>query len=150
GLSVARGKWIGIVDADDWIAPQRFQRLIEEAERLQADVIADDLFIVPGTRMEPAARLMTGEPRGARLVPPTHLVARDPPELLGYGLLKPMIRRDALRETGLLYHPPLRRYEDFLFAMEMAAKGLKFALLNDPLYSYRIRAGSLTKEDPRR
>jgi glycosyltransferase involved in cell wall biosynthesis len=150
GLDVARGDWIGIVDADDWIAPQRFQRLMNEAERLGADVIADDLFIVPGLRDEPSARLMTGEPKGARIVAASHIVTHDPPELMGYGLLKPLIRRAALKETGLSYHPELRRYEDFLFVMEMAAKGLHFSLLNEPLYSYRIRAGSLTKEDPRR
>jgi succinoglycan biosynthesis protein ExoO len=149
GLDVARGQWIGIVDADDWIAPQRFARMMHEAEQLNADVIADDLFIVPGLRNEPSARLMADEPKGARLIPARHLVMRDPPELLGYGLLKPLIRRAALQKTALRYHRALRRYEDFLFMMELAAKGLRFALLNEPLYSYRLRAGSLTREDPR-
>jgi succinoglycan biosynthesis protein ExoO len=150
GLEIARGQWIGVVDADDWISPQRFARLIQEAEHLGADVLCDDLFIVPDPRPEPSARLMCKEPAGARLVPASHIVLRDPPELLGYGLLKPLFRRAALERTGLTYRPELKRYEDFLFLMELAAKGLSFALLSEPLYSYRIRAGSLTKDDPRR
>ena len=150
GLAAARGQWIGVVDADDWVAPQRFARMMQEAERLEADILADDLFLVPDGRDTPSARLMCEEPQGARIVPASHIVTRDPPEILGYGLLKPIFRKSALDRAGISYRAELRRYEDFLFLMELAAKGLRIALLAEPLYSYRLRAGSLTKDDPRR
>ena len=31
GISMAKGKWIGFVDSDDWIEPQMYERLYEAA-----------------------------------------------------------------------------------------------------------------------
>ncbi|MBK8018950.1 MAG: glycosyltransferase [Betaproteobacteria bacterium] len=44
--SDARGKWIAVLDGDDWFSPTRLERLLREADRTSADVIADDLFII--------------------------------------------------------------------------------------------------------
>lgn len=38
GLSKATGKYIGFVDGDDLIEPQMYQRLLENAEKLNADI----------------------------------------------------------------------------------------------------------------
>jgi hypothetical protein len=122
---------------------------VGDARALEADWIADDQYLIRDGANDPAARLMHAEPETARLVEPAHIIRRDPPDFMGYGLLKPVIRRAFLQRTGLLYRRDLKRYEDFLFLVELAARGARFALLGEPLYSYRMRAGSLTKLDPR-
>jgi succinoglycan biosynthesis protein ExoO len=149
-LALAKGTWIAIVDADDRILPARLTRLIDEAEALGADWIADDQYLLRDGARDPIARLMTAEAPGARLVEADHLVHRDPPDFMGYGLLKPVIRRAFLERSGVTYRADLKRYEDFFFLMELAARGARLALLDEPLYVYRLRAGSLTKIDPRR
>jgi len=35
GISMAKGKWIGFVDSDDWIEPQMYERLYEQQQRFQ-------------------------------------------------------------------------------------------------------------------
>ena len=35
GISMAKGKWIGFVDSDDWIEPQMYERLYEAVQALQ-------------------------------------------------------------------------------------------------------------------
>lgn len=39
GLKAARGKFIGFVDADDWVDSRMFETLYSEAQRLNADII---------------------------------------------------------------------------------------------------------------
>ena len=43
-LDLASGEWIAIVDSDDLLHPQRLERLLRAADRLEADIIADDLM----------------------------------------------------------------------------------------------------------
>lgn len=38
GLSIATGKWIGWVDPDDWIEIDMFEYLLENAQKVQADI----------------------------------------------------------------------------------------------------------------
>lgn len=42
GIAVASGQYIGFVDADDWIAPEMFHRLLDQAKRTDADVVMCD------------------------------------------------------------------------------------------------------------
>jgi hypothetical protein len=88
-----------------------------------------------------------GEPEGSRLIDVAHLVARDRPDYLNYGLLKPLIRRAFLRAHGIRYRLGTEGYEDFLFTLDCAAHGATFALLNEPLYNYTLRPQSLSSID---
>ena len=36
GIDVARGRWIGFVDSDDWVAPDMYEKLIKKAEQTGA------------------------------------------------------------------------------------------------------------------
>jgi glycosyltransferase involved in cell wall biosynthesis len=148
GLTAARGRWIALLDADDWIAPERLSRLVAAGEALGADWIADDLYIVRESEEAPCARILAREPQGARLIDGAHLVLRDVPEHLGYSLLKPMIRRAFLERHALRYRRGLRHSEDFLFTIDCVAAGAKLALLNEARYFYRLRAGQITALDP--
>lgn len=146
-LNVAQGEWLAMVDGDDWIEPERIERMIAAAERLGADWLADDLYFVQDLAPDPIARLLIDEPKGARRVNAAHLIGRDVPGHHGYGLLKPVIRRAFVEDHGLRYRPDLRHHGDFFFLVDCAAHGAKLALLNEPRYWYRKREGQLTDAD---
>lgn len=148
GLAEARGRWIALVDSDDWIAPGRLERLVRLGEAQPADWIADDCWIEPEAGGGPRRRLLAGEPPGCHAVPAAHLVRMDPPERMGYGLLKPMIRRSFLETHGIRYRSAFDRVEDFVLTVDCAAAGARFFLLNEPLYHYRLRQGSITRMAP--
>jgi glycosyltransferase involved in cell wall biosynthesis len=40
-LDAAQGEWIAIVDADDWIAPERLEKLVRFAEAQGVEMVAD-------------------------------------------------------------------------------------------------------------
>lgn len=46
GIAIALGKYIGFVDSDDWIEPDMFERLLQEAENTGADVVMCDATTV--------------------------------------------------------------------------------------------------------
>ena len=46
GIAAAVGEYIGFVDSDDWIEPDMFERLVNEAERTGSDVVMCDATTV--------------------------------------------------------------------------------------------------------
>ena len=49
GLDAARGKYIGIVESDDWIDPDMYETLVTIAEKNDLDVVKSDYFIYTTT-----------------------------------------------------------------------------------------------------
>jgi glycosyltransferase involved in cell wall biosynthesis len=46
GIDNAKGKWIGFIDSDDWIAPDMYEKLIGRANVTGADVVGCDYNLV--------------------------------------------------------------------------------------------------------
>ena len=46
GLTYARGEWIGFIDADDWIVPDYYERMLRLAEETGADMVGCDYSLV--------------------------------------------------------------------------------------------------------
>jgi succinoglycan biosynthesis protein ExoO len=142
-LAKATGDWIAIVDSDDIIHPERFERLLHTALALTSDMIADDIIFFGDDPIErnktllqdfhlthplqiDAVTLVTGGLQGNKTAP------------LGY--LKPMIRRSAL--AGLRFDESLLIDEDHAFYLSLVLSGAVFTLVPDGMYLYRRHAAS--------
>lgn len=44
GISVARGEFIGIIESDDWIEPDMYEKLLHEAEQTDSDITKCSFF----------------------------------------------------------------------------------------------------------
>jgi succinoglycan biosynthesis protein ExoO len=44
GLAASRGRWAAILDSDDFMHPDRLERLVAEMQRTGAELCADDLI----------------------------------------------------------------------------------------------------------
>jgi succinoglycan biosynthesis protein ExoO len=141
-LGLACGRWIAVLDADDRMEPERLARLVATAERVGADWLADDQWIEAEGTGWPPARLLFEEPAGASPLDIVRFLDRDPPEAIGYGTLKPLVRRAFLCAHGIRWRPEAGRSDDFAFTLECLAAGASARLLNEPLYRYRLRPSS--------
>ncbi|WP_198007043.1 glycosyltransferase family 2 protein [Roseobacter sp. CCS2] len=141
-LDVAKGEWVAIVDSDDIIHPQRFERMLSAARALQTEAIADDLTYLIDDTVHPNMTLL-GD---VRFVNPQTLTAQNflstTPRAPELGYLKPMFRADAL--NGLRYREDIRIGEDNDFYIRFLLNGGQMHLLPESYYLYRRHAQSLS------
>jgi succinoglycan biosynthesis protein ExoO len=45
-LEMAQGEWIAILDSDDWMAPERLERMVQVGRAENADLIVDDPYLI--------------------------------------------------------------------------------------------------------
>lgn len=142
-LAAARGRWIAIVDNDDFIHPERIERLVRAAETDGADIVADDLlvFYQDGSRA-PHAHLRGALARGPRWISAAQY-ERSNRLLSGrraLGYLKPMFRR----ALGPHYNETLRIAEDSDLVLRLLVNGARMRVYPDLGYFYRKHSGSIS------
>ena len=141
-LHVARGEWIAIVDSDDLVHPQRFERLLATARDLDADAIADDLLFFSDTPSDAKTLLGNHANKAPLLVSPEHFVRSAMSDLPSLGYLKPLFRRSALGR--ITYDESVRIGEDYDFVLRFLLQGNRFYVVPEPLYLYRRHDGSVS------
>jgi len=139
-LARARGKWIAVVDNDDFIHPERLERLIAAAEADGADIAADDLLtFYDSIERAPHAHLRLTAP--AWITPPAYERSNrllGPGPALGY--LKPIFRR----ALNAQYDETLRIGEDSELVLRLMIGGAKLRLYPQLGYFYRKHDASIS------
>lgn len=141
GIAAAKGEWIAPLDADDYYVPGRLATLVALAHRCRADLMADNQVLMRGWAGDERSFLLPEV--GAkvhRIVLDEWLLHNLPGHGYGYGLLKPIMRREFLRRHQLRY-PDLRFGEDFVFYSQCILRGARFFVHHEPLYGYRSYNG---------
>ncbi|MEL6493918.1 MAG: glycosyltransferase family 2 protein [Cyanobacteria bacterium J06623_7] len=150
-IAAARGKWIAVLDSDDWYAPQRLEVLVNMAERKQVDFIADDSYLIEeGTQTpwstiirESGIKVSTIQQFDCADFIMTDIEGRPG---LRLGFTKPLFKRQFLVEHQIKYQN-IRVTQDFWFDIQCFMHGAKFCLVPEPYYFYRARPGSLVSSD---
>ena len=144
-LAQARGAWIAVMDSDDLMETDRFERLIAAAQDEDADIVADDLVVFEDGGSRPSERLLTGawasNPRwidAADYVARNRFYGRGP----NLGFLKPLIRAAAFPIHLLRYDESLRIGEDYDLVLRLLLAGGQMRIYPLPLYRYRKHANS--------
>lgn len=143
-ISMACGKWVAMLDADDAWEPQRLQRLLTAIGNRENRMVFDDLVTCHDTnqglvhwaplRGKFAFGAATGEPRD---VPLEDFIRAD------RLLIKPLIPLDFIRKHHVL-HSDRKFGADSEFFLRLAFLGLQLTYLPEPLYLYRVTQGSAT------
>ena len=143
GLDRASGRWVGFVDGDDFVEPTMFERLVEAAERSDADLaMCEYQEVVDGTdeRRDPA-----DAHRWATLTEPSYLLdVQTRKQLLRFIAVpwRKLYRRSLLEDNGLRFPVGDGFYEDnpFHWFVVLAARSL--AVVPEVLCYHRVgRAG---------
>jgi GT2 family glycosyltransferase len=152
----AKGDWLAVLDADDAFAETRLETLISAAEASSADMVADNMLYVDSGIVP-----QDGPCAGFGTVTRTAFDAASAPRLVGkadlvahagsygsfdYGILKPVIRAEFVRQHGLRYDETSRLAEDFTYMLRFVVAGGRALLLPAPLYYWTLPFGTLSRE----
>lgn len=137
GLEQARGRYIAYVDADDLLHPTFLHTLVAEAEATQADVVVCSAHVFgDGTPCDFPAD--SASP--ARSLDGTQALAA----LLTGDIITNVWNRLYRKETlGELRFTPGIFHEDLEYSVRLFPQAKKVQVLNQALYGYRKRAGSI-------
>ena len=145
-ITLARGRWVAVLDADDWYHTERLASLIAEGERLGADMISDNQFFYDAS----AARVVgTAWPEAQSVWPldlDDYLWGSSAFESFNLGMLKPVIRLDFMRRTSLGYEVQARHGQDFFHLLQFYLSGGRGAVCDRPLYFYTQPYGQVSRQ----
>lgn len=142
-LAIARGRWIAVVDSDDYVHPERFARLLGAGEADGADIVVDDLLTFYQDRARaPHPHLRGDAARRAQWISPSAYESSNrllgPGPALGY--LKPAWRR----ALAARYNESLRIGEDSELVLRMLIGGARMRLYPELGYFYRKHDASIS------
>jgi succinoglycan biosynthesis protein ExoO len=150
-LRAAKGEWIAVLDSDDWYAPERLSKLVSLANETNADMIADDLYLIKDGASSPWSTLIQQSGEDIEKILQIDTVFFVKTDVYGQpglhlGLSKPLFKREFLLQHTIEYDETLRIAEDFWFDLKCLIKGARFFLVPKPYYFYRSRPGSLVHQ----
>ncbi len=152
-IRVAKGDWLALLDADDWFAPDRLEKLLQvQHVRPNADMIADDVYYIKEYAVSPWSTLLLESKErisGIKKIDPIYFVDKDIPIAGGLylGLTKPLVKRKFLVENDIEYDESIRLSQDFWFYLNCLVHGANFFFVPQPYYFYRSHNGSLVTID---
>lgn len=120
GMKMAKGKYLGFADSDDWVSPDMFRLMYEKAEAEGADLTVCDI----------EERYDNGGSRRINMSQYERLIKIDT------AVWDKLIRRDLAE--GVYFPENKIWYEDLAFVIKIALKSKKQARLSEPLYFYRV------------
>ncbi len=139
GIRSAKGDWIGFIDADDWITPDFYERLIGKAEETGADCVGCDYSLCYGHTMK------GGEVIDRNSRPDQVGILGDEQKrsmiLNGGSLCVKIFRRSMILDNELFF-PEDIFYEDNAMSNSYLLLNKHYEYISEPLYYYYQHSSS--------
>lgn len=132
-LKIATGDWIGFIDADDWIVPDYYERMIGKAESTGADMVGCDYCLVHEHTYEVGNEIVhnSSDDQVGEL---TH-EAKASFIMEGGSLCVKIFRRETILENEIWF-PEDIFYEDNAVSNSYLLSAKHFEYIKEPLYYY--------------
>lgn len=148
GIDIARGKYIGFVDGDDWVEPTMFEKLYENAEKNNTDVTCCAAILYNELMQECDFK---NAYYNMSLMPPdldNRVFSHEDTKSLLTGCINVAlwnkIYRLAFMNENKIRFPEYFIYEDMPFFYEVWFKAKRITLIRDFCYYYRINRNGST------
>jgi len=144
-LAESTGRWVAVLDADDWYADGRLSALLEAGERHGVQLVADNQYLYDEAADQVVCTAFPVTSGDRRLNKVTFAAGCDPYADFDLGMLKPIVRRDFVQQANVVYRENARLSEDFLYLLEFLAAGGEGYLMSQPMYYWRQAFGAISR-----
>lgn len=145
-IGLARGRWLAVLDADDWYHTDRLRLLVEMGEHFGADMVADNQFLYDALAGKVVS---TAWPENSAMWPlgfDDYLTGADAYETFNLGMLKPVMKLDFMHRVGLTYEEKARHGQDFFHLLQFYLSGGKAVVCDRALYFYTQPFGRISRK----
>lgn len=150
GIKLARGRYVGFVDSDDWIETTMYETMYNVAEKDDADIVfcnciqnEKDYFFSP--EMDSGLYLRNDIERKILTKTLAYINEKGERRAIRWSNCLRLYKRDLI-STSLSYNPEIRRCEDLVLTYEAILKANSFVYLGDQyLYHNRVVQNSKSR-----
>lgn len=142
GLGYATGKYVGFVDADDWVLPQMYEEMYQKAEETDCELVTSYLSkaSVPRGRFQGEDKdLVFQVDEGQR----RELLVKGMTAFVTINVWSKLFLRKFLEEHSLRFGEGYA-FEDTYFSNMTAFYVKRFCVMQAEYYHYTVRQGSVT------
>ncbi len=133
GIRKAQGNYILCLDADDELVPDAIQKLIESAKNHNAQWVISDIYRIENNVTEiQKANLPSQNPLMDRTTHKSYFQSH-------------FYSKKCLQNIGM-YDETQKYYEDWELYFRLLEAGVHYSYVAEPLYIYKIRRDSITKQ----
>ena len=133
GLDIAKGRYIGFVDSDDYIEPDMYEKMVDAAEKNNCDIVQCAFY--SGDIDKSSKECEEGGTYGRRQALINSL------KTAGGTIWNKLFSSDVL--SGVRFREGLKMGEDRLFSIDSFLKCEKLVVIEDVLYHYVLREDSV-------
>jgi len=139
GMKKASGKYIGIVESDDWIAPKMFETLYKMSERYNLDVARSEFFSLDATSLKNTKHYTYWVPHDRTICPlREQSVFKQQPSIWANLYLRSFLEDNKIN----LLETPGASYQDTSFSFKVYACANRFRMTSEAFYHYRVGGNS--------
>jgi succinoglycan biosynthesis protein ExoO len=146
-FEVAQGEWIAIMDSDDWMHPHRLKKLLNSAKEKHADIVVDDLYVFSDSEEFTPHCYLGDAYDSPHWVSPMEFIRSNSFSINngpGYGVLKPLIRREIIQKYDIQYDESLKNSEDYDLVLKLMLAGANYLIIPYLGYYYRKHHASIS------
>lgn len=140
GINMAKGEYVGIIESDDFIEPDMYQLLYEDAKKLNTDVTKGLFYYYNPTLPDDRKNVIWKNPSGIdlRFAPDGAFKAYEWPQIIGFhsSIWSSIYRADFVKKI-CIPETAGASYQDFPFMMEVMTKAERISVVKKPFVHWR-------------
>ncbi|MFI3327752.1 MAG: glycosyltransferase [Rikenellaceae bacterium] len=143
GFAAATGEYVAIVEPDDWVEPDIYEKLYSRAKECDADICKSDFFIYNSYAKDPF-RNVVGNVRGKRICDfgsQGVFGILEAPELMEFhpSIWSSIYKRSFLVGNDIrLVESANSAYQDMPFMVEVYCRAKRIVVVGEALYHWRV------------
>ncbi len=152
GISTARAPYIGIIESDDWIEPNMYEKLYNRAVKTGAEVVKCAFYVYDSTKPENCQDQPYDESEAVLMKAPDGVFRpTEWDRIFTYhaSIWSNLYKADFLKQIPLI-ETQGASYQDFPFFMEVLVRAKSMSIVKEYLLHYRMETGqgsSTTRRD---